>query len=84
LSRPGGRANGLTLDSFGVANTSAVYETEQYSVTLYINNLFDEFAETGVQSTQLSNQNVSGANVRSFLSNVLTPRTIGMRFNYRF
>ncbi len=85
LSRAGGRGSSLTLDSFGVANLSAVYEVQdQYSITLYVDNVFDEFAETGAQSTRLSNQNVAGANVRSFLTNVLTPRTIGARFNYRF
>ena len=84
LSRAGGRGSSLTLDSFGAANASAVYEAEKYSVTVYADNLFNEFAETGVQSTQLSNQTVNGANVRSFLTNVLTPRTIGARFTYRF
>jgi len=84
LSRAGGRGNSFTLGSFGVANASAVYETEKYSVTLYVNNLFDEFAETGVQGTALSNQVISGASVRSFQTTVLTPRAIGARFNFRF
>jgi outer membrane receptor protein involved in Fe transport len=84
LSRPGGRGSSLTLDSFGVANSSVVYKTDQYSVTGYINNLFDEYAVTGAQSTRLSNQVVSGATVRSFQTSVLTPRTIGVRFTYRF
>jgi len=84
LSRAGARGSSFTLDSFGVANASAVYDTEKYSVTFYINNLFDEFAETGVQGTRLSNQVVSGASVRTFQTTVLTPRVIGARFSYRF
>jgi len=84
LSRTGGRANGLTLDSYGIANVSAVYEAEKWSVTGYVDNLFDEFAESGVQSTSLSNQIINGASVRSFLTQVLPPRTIGARFTYRF
>lgn len=84
LSRPGGRGSSLTLDSFGVANSSVVYKTDQYSVTGYIDNVFDEYAVTGAQSTRLSNQVVSGATVRSFQTSVLTPRTIGVRFTYRF
>jgi len=84
LSRPGGRGSSLTLDSFGIANFSVVYQTESWSVTGYVNNVFDEFAESGVQSTRLSNQFVSGASVRSFLTNVLPPRTLGARFTYRF
>ena len=84
LSRAGGRGSSLTLDSFGVANASAVYEADKYAITVYVDNVFDEFAETGVQGTQLSNQTVNGATVRSFLTNVLTPRTVGARFTYRF
>lgn len=84
LSRTGDRGNGLTLDSYGVASTSVVYEAESWSVTGYVDNLFDEFVETAVQSTALNNQTVSGATVRSFQTTVLTPRTIGARFTYRF
>ena len=84
LSRTGGRGNSLTLDSYGIANVSAVYETEKWSVTGYVDNLFDEFAESGVQGTRLSNQVVNGTSVRTFLTQVLPPRTIGARFTYRF
>ena len=84
LSTAGGRGGSFTLDSFGVANGSIVYDTEKYSFTFYVNNLFDEFAETGVQNSQLFNQTVAGASVRSFQTSVLTPRVIGARFNYRF
>ena len=84
LSTAGGRGGSFTLDSFGVANGSVVYDTEKYSFTFYVNNLFDEFAETGVQNSQLFNQTVAGASVRSFQTSVLTPRVIGARFNYRF
>jgi len=84
LSRAGARGSSLTLDSYGVANASAVYDAEKWAVTVYVDNLFDEFAETGVQGTQLSNQFASGASVRTFLTNVLPPREIGARFTYRF
>jgi iron complex outermembrane receptor protein len=32
----------------------------------------------------LINQTVDGATVRSFVTNVLRPRTIGLRFTYSF
>lgn len=84
LSRAGGRGNSLTLDSYGIANFSAVYQTEAWSVTGYVDNVFDEFAESGVQSSRLFNQVVMDTSVRSFLTQVLPPRTIGVRFNYSF
>lgn len=80
LSRTGGRGNGLTLDAFGIANASVVYDAGDWKGTLFVNNLFDEYAETGVTSTVLSNQTVNGANVRSYYTNIAPPRAIGVRF----
>ena len=84
LSRTGSRGSSLDLDSFGIANVFAVYDAEMWSVTVYVHNVFDEFAESGVQSTVLSNQSILGASVRSYLTQVLRPRTIGARIRYRF
>ena len=80
LSRAGGRGDSLTLDSFGIANLSATYGADNWSATLFVDNAFDEFAETGVEQTALFNQTVSGATNRYFKSNVLPPRSIGIRF----
>jgi len=84
LSRTGGRGGSLTLDDFGVANLSAIYSVEAWSATIYVSNVFDEFAESGVQSTARSNQAPLGSTVRSFMTQVLPPRTIGTRFTYNF
>lgn len=84
LSRTGAYGGSYTLPSFGVANARLVYTKDDWSATLYINNVFDKFAETGVQSTARSNVTVEGATVRSFVTNVLRPRTIGVRFTYTF
>lgn len=89
LSRTGGRGGGLTLDSFGVANVSAVYDAGQWSATLFVNNLFDEFYETGVVSSPLFNQVLTDDDggpvyTRSFYTYAGAPRVIGARFNYKF
>ncbi|MFQ3192223.1 MAG: iron complex outermembrane receptor protein, partial [Paraglaciecola sp.] len=84
LSRTGALGGSYTLPSFGVANARITYITDDWTVTAYVNNVFDKFAETGVQSTALSNQTVEDATVRSFVTNVLRPRTIGVRFTYSF
>ncbi len=89
LTRAGGRGNGLTLDSFGVVNVSAEYRTEHWSATLFVNNAFDEFAETGVNGTSLSNQLVTNFDggrvfVRGYRTHVLPPRSAGIRFSYEF
>lgn len=82
LTRTGGRGNGVTLDSFGIANASAVYDADTWTATLFVNNLFDEYAETGIRGTALSNQAPLGANVRTHGAFVAPPRAIGVRFSW--
>ena len=82
LSLVGGRGNSLTLDSFGRASLSVGYQAENWSVTAYADNLFDDYSESSVFNTPLFNQRVSGANVRYFRTNVLPPQTLGIRFKY--
>ncbi len=82
LTRTGGRGSSVTLDSFGIANASAVYDADTWSATLFVNNLLDEYAETGIRGTPLSNQTINGANVRSHGAFVAPPRSIGVRFSW--
>ncbi len=84
LDEAGARGSSLVLPSFGRASISVAYQTPQWSVTGYVDNLFDELAETSVAGNVLFNQTVSGANVRSFRTNVLPPRSVGVRLKYRF
>ncbi len=82
LSRTGGRGSSLTLDAYGIANASVVYDAGTWRAALFANNLFDEFAETGVVGTSLNNQIVSGASVRSYYTTIAPPRAIGVRFSW--
>ena len=82
LSLTGARGGSLTLPSYGRANLSVGYETENWSVTGYIDNVFDDYTESSVFNSQRFNQTVSGANVRYYRTNVLAPRSIGVRFKY--
>ncbi len=89
LSRTGGRGGGITLDAFGVANVSAVYDTGPWSASLFVSNLFDEYYETGVVSSPLTNQVLTdldggSVNTRAYFTYVGAPRVIGARFNYSF
>ena len=84
LSVVGGRGGSYTLPSFGRANAAVTYETDRWAVTGYIDNLFDEYAESSVFNNARFNQTISGANVRYFRTNVLPPRSIGVRAKYRF
>ena len=84
LSFAGGRGGSFTLPSFGRANVALGYHTDNWSVTGYVDNLFDDFSESSAANTPLFNQNILGANVRRFRTNVLPPRTLGVRLKYNF
>ena len=89
LTRTGNLGDGITLDSFGVANASLVYDTGKWQASLFVNNLFDEYYETGVRGTPLYNQVLTddaGGPVyeRTFYTYVGAPRVLGIRMNYTF
>lgn len=89
LTRTGGRGSSVSIPSYGVANAKATYDADDWSVSLYVNNVFDEYIETGIISTPLSNQVVSDINgdpvtVRSHYATLGAPRTIGIRAKIRF
>ena len=85
LTTAGGRGSSLTLGGYGVANAAVTYEADRWSATLFVDNLFDEFAETGAIGTPQFNQTVTdffGGTVypRAFSTHILPPRQIGLRF----
>lgn len=89
LTRTGGRGGGFTLPGYGVANAAITYEAERWSLTLFADNLFDKFAETGAIGTPLFNQTVTdfdGGTVypRAFSTHILPPRQVGLRFSVNF
>lgn len=89
LTRTGSRGEGFILGAYGLANASVNYKSDTWQLGLFIDNIFNEFAETGVRDTPLFNQIVSDANgddvnVRRFFTSVLSPRVIGLRLNYKF
>ena len=91
LTRTGGRGGGVTLDGYDLHTASVRLNAPDagWAVTAYVNNLWDEFAETGARSTPSANQvleNDEGGPVyaRNHFTNVLPPRVIGIRFTKDF
>lgn len=89
LTRAGGRGSSVTLDGFGIANIAGGYQTDNWSAQLYVSNVFDEYIETGFVGTPLSNQIVQDTNgdpvtVRTHYATLGAPRTVGVRFAYKF
>lgn len=91
LTRTGGRGGGHTLDSYTLHNVRVALSDPEadWTITLYANNLFDEFVETNARNTPLFNQTLTDADggsvyVRSFYVDVAPPRQIGLRFSKKW
>ena len=84
LSRTGGRGSSFTLPSYGRLNAAIGYGRDNWEVTLYGENILDDYSESSVVGTPLSNQAPSGLTVRSFRTNVLPPRVLGARLKVTY
>jgi len=89
LTRMGGKGDGITLDGFSIHNAAVKLSGGDWTATLFINNLFDEYAETGARATPVWNQVVDDDNggpvyARNHYVSVLPPRAIGLRFTKKF
>lgn len=89
LTTTGALGNSYTLPGFTRSNISARYSADDWSVTLYCDNLFNAFSQTGVDGSPNFNQQVFDSNggvhtVRTFYTFVQPPRQIGIRFTKRF
>ncbi len=84
LTLIGGRGGSFTLPSYGRADIAIGYVADRWSVTAYANNLFNDFSESSASNTPLNNQTILTHNVRRFRTNVLPPRSIGLRAKFKF
>jgi iron complex outermembrane receptor protein len=89
ITRTGLRGDGERLGGYGVNFASVDVADGPWTVSLYADNLFDKYAETGVRASVAYNQTVENdlgdpVRVRSYYKDVLRPREIGLRFSYDF
>ncbi|HEX5047244.1 MAG TPA: TonB-dependent receptor [Gammaproteobacteria bacterium] len=83
FTKVGLRDNGEVLGGYTVHNASASLSKERWSATLYVDNLTDKFAETGVRLDPSYIRNVNGFDLRRYFRNDLRPRNVGIEFRYR-
>lgn len=84
LTKVGGRNDGETLGGYTVHHAQVAVGRDGWTATLYADNLFDKFAETGVRQDRTFIGEIDGHPVRRYFRNVLRPRVLGMEFRYRF
>jgi outer membrane receptor protein involved in Fe transport len=80
----GERDFGESLDGFALHNVSATWFKDSWRVALYADNVFDEYAETGVRADSSFIRPVGDFDLRRYYHNVVRPRQVGMRFTYNF
>lgn len=83
-STVGLRNEGERLPSFTVHGVSATLAGERWSGTIYVRNLTDEYAVTGIRQNPSYLRDVNGFDLRWYGRWINTPRNIGMRLTYRF
>jgi outer membrane receptor protein involved in Fe transport len=83
ITKVGLRNNGETLGGFTVHSVSAGVGHERWQANLYIDNLTDKFAETGVRLDPSYIHNVNGFDLRRYYRDVIRPRSVGIEFRYR-
>ena len=85
-TKTGLRGSGESLGGFTIHNAAIKISADQWSVSLYSDNLTNKFARTGVRSDPDFIDTVGALDVtlRRYYHNVLRPRTIGLDFRYNF
>ena len=80
------RNYGEELPGYGLSNISAKLSDEAWSVTFYVNNLFDKYAFTSASRNwgDIEYGNRGSDLQRSYAHYILTPRTVGLKFSYQF
>ncbi len=93
-SSVGLRSEGEQLPGYALSNLSATISDDAWSVTLYVDNLFNKYAYSASRSSgrdagfaefpgQINNPGTINQ-YRSFSHYVVPPRTIGIKVNYAF
>ncbi|MGM0525501.1 MAG: TonB-dependent receptor [Pseudomonadota bacterium] len=92
ITKVGMRADGEELPGYALSNLSAKISDEDWSVTFYIDNLFDKYAFSATRRdkgdiglARFPEMNTNGTSIqRNYGHYLITPRTVGMRFKYQF
>jgi len=84
LTKVGERNYGEKLSGYTLSNVSATWSRDAWRVSLYADNVFDKYYETGVRTDTSYIYEVGGFDLRRYFTSVGRPRQVGLRFTYRF
>lgn len=91
-SKLGLRADGEVLPGYALSNISAKLSDDNWSVALYVDNMFDKYAFSSVRRdkgdvglAKLGAMNSNGTSIqRNYGHYLVKPRKVGIRFSYLF
>lgn len=83
-SSVGLRGGGERIPSFVTHRATLTYQTDNYDLSLFANNIFDKYAVTALSNSRIENGVNDGVALRFFNQAVLTPRVVGVEGRFRF
>jgi outer membrane receptor protein involved in Fe transport len=91
-TKVGLRADGEILPGYALSNLSATLTSDEWSVTLYADNLFDKYAYSATRRNKgdiglatYPEMNINDPMLqRNYGHYLITPRTVGLKFDYSF
>lgn len=86
-SKVGLRDYGEKIPGYALSNISTRISGDEWSVTLYVDNMFDKYAYASVRenSSYITAGVINGSDIqRKYGHYLITPRKIGLRFDYMF
>ncbi|MDN3652267.1 TonB-dependent receptor [Thalassotalea ponticola] len=92
ITKVGLKADGEVLPGYALSNLSAKLSGDLWSVTFYVDNLFNKYAYTATRRdkswagmAQFESENKNLPEIGRVYGHYITkPRTVGLRFNYAF
>ena len=84
LTKVGERDFGQSLSSFYLNNVSVTWLNDAWRVSLYADNVLDEFAVTGVRADTSFIRDTGLFTLRRYYENMVRPRQVGLKFIYNF
>lgn len=78
------RAYGDKIPGYVLHRASLTYDTDQYSISLFANNIFDKYAVVSVDNDRSRVGVNDGIAVRYYRQSVLTPRVVGIEARFKY
>ena len=84
ITKVGERAFGESMAGFALHNVSTSWINDAWRVSLYADNVFDKYAQTGVRTDTSFIGESGDFTLRRYYHNMVRPRQVGLRFVYNF